>query len=124
MTERISIFLGNRDGYTVKRLAEFELTGKPGHFVTIIGSVEQIIFILAHRRKLVSKGRIDMDMAGGAGAAASAQREQLVNPTVPDNLHDRKTVTPFQNNGLTFTGNNVEFGHHLLRYCYARAMHR
>jgi hypothetical protein len=36
-------------------------------------SLEQIVFVLAHFRQAIGKGRVDMHMAGGARAAAAAQ---------------------------------------------------
>ena len=46
----------------------------------MIGAVEQIVFVRTHFGQAVGKGRVDMHMAGRAGAAAAAQSEQFVKP--------------------------------------------
>src|SRR3546814_11178099 len=50
-------------------------------------------------RSFVGEGRIDMDVAGRAGATAAAKRKQLVEAVVADHLHQREAVLGLQSVG-------------------------
>jgi len=53
----------------------------------MIGRIEQLVLVPLHRLQPLKPFAIDVDVAGRAGAAASAEREQLVEPVVADVLH-------------------------------------
>ncbi len=55
----------------------------------MIRAVEQIVLVLRHRRQLDLA--VDIDVTGRAGAAAAAQREDLVDAAVAQHLHDRQS---------------------------------
>src|SRR5690606_34781959 len=67
-----SIFLGDRHPKPVELVGQRDLAGKARILVAMVRAVEQVVFVLAHRREQVLEGRIDMDVAGGAAAAAAA----------------------------------------------------
>ena len=50
---------------------------------------EKLVFVLARRSHECAESRVDVDMAGGAGAHAAADREQFVEPGLFDILHHR-----------------------------------
>src|SRR3546814_3559610 len=52
-----------------------------------------------------------MDMAGGAGAAPSAQRQQLVEAVVADHLHDAEASLPFDRGFASVACDDRELGH-------------
>ena len=58
----------------------------------MVGAIEQIVFVLAHFRQAIGKGRVDMHMSGGARTAAAAKREQFIKTIVADDFHQRQAV--------------------------------
>jgi hypothetical protein len=64
---------------------------------------------------LAGKGRIDMDVAGRAGAAATAQREQLVHAPVSNDFHDGQTIRSLENDFRAFPCDDFQLGHYSLR---------
>src|SRR3546814_2429857 len=50
-------------------------------------------------------------MTRGAGAATTAQRQKLVDTTVPYYFHHALSIAGFQNQFVAFTGNHNQFGH-------------
>ena len=58
----------------------------------MVRTVEQIMFVLAHRGKTIRKLRIDIDMARRARAASAAQCEHFVDPSVAQDLHHAQAV--------------------------------
>ena len=86
--------------------------------IAMIRTVEQIIFVFAHGRNLVEECRINMDVAGGTGAASATQREQFIDAAVPDDFHHGQPFLALENNLFAFTRNHVDLGHYLLRFPY------
>lgn len=84
-----SIFSGDRHLKTVERIAERDLAGQTRKFIAVIRAVEQIVFVFGHRGQLVGKGRVNVDMAGGAAAATAAQSQQFIIAIVANHFHDR-----------------------------------
>src|SRR4030081_1234140 len=54
----------------------------------MIGTVEQILPLRAHRRQAIYESRINEDMTGAAGTTSTAKRQQFIESVVANNLHD------------------------------------
>ena len=86
--------------------------------VPMIRAVKQIILVLAHGRNLVEERCVNMNVACRARAASATEREQFVDPAVPDDLHHGEPFLAIQDDLFAFTGNHVNLGHYLLRFPY------
>ena len=86
--------------------------------IPMIRTVEQIIFVFAHGRKLVEKRWVHMYVACRAGAASATKRQQFINAAVPDDFHHGQPFLAFENDLFAFTRNHVDLGHYLLRFPY------
>src|SRR3546814_269790 len=87
MTLSDSILFGDPHLQPIERIAERDLARQARIFVAVAGRIEQVVLVLAHRGKRVRVAGLDMDVAGRAGTAAAAQREQFVEPGVADIFH-------------------------------------
>ncbi|MFT5328944.1 MAG: hypothetical protein ACI9TB_001546 [Parasphingorhabdus sp.] len=83
-----SVFFGDPDFQTIEIIGKFDLAAEPRKFVTVIAAFKQVILVFAHFRQFRFPVRVDMNMAGGAGAAAAAQRQQLVKAIIANRFHD------------------------------------
>ena len=72
----------------------------------MIGAVEQIFLVLAAGWQSACKIRIDINMAGRAGAAAAAQRQKLVKTIVADHFHQAHAFISLNLVGLARTIHN------------------
>src|SRR3981081_2054632 len=54
----------------------------------MIGTIEQIVLLRAHRRQAIHELRINEDMTGAAGTTSTAKRQQFIEPVVANDLHD------------------------------------
>src|SRR5258708_12618645 len=54
----------------------------------MIGTVEQIVLLRAHRRQAIYELRINEDMTGAAGTTSTAKRQQFIESVVTNDLHD------------------------------------
>ena len=72
------IFHGNFEMYAVQFRRQTNLARKPGKFVAVRRTVEQIILIGIHRWQLSKKRGRDMNMAGSTTAAATTQSQKLI----------------------------------------------
>src|SRR3546814_2914430 len=79
--------------------------------VAMVGTVEQVVLILADRGQAVGEGRVDEDMAGRAGAAAAAQRQQFVKAVVADDLHHGKAALRLHRLFFARTVDHDQFRH-------------
>lgn len=84
------VFLRNRDLEAIERISEVYLARQARLGVAMCRAIEQVIFIFGDRIDLISKGWINMDVAGRARAATAAQREQLIKARIADDFHDRQ----------------------------------
>ena len=74
MSDRSGLLFGRVDNKPFKRLAYTNLTGKPRIRPHIIGEIEHVLFHRFRRTDSLSPSRIDIDMAGRAGAGPAAFR--------------------------------------------------
>src|SRR3546814_13515124 len=91
-----SIHARDRNQDAVERGTERDLAREARRLVAVLRAVEKIILVVAHWRQFVGEGRIDMDVAGRAGATAAAKRKQLVEAVVAEHLHQRAAVLALQ----------------------------
>ncbi len=77
----------------------------------MVGRIEQVVLVLAHRLDPVDEGRIDMDVAGRARAAAAAQRQHFVDPGIADRFHHRNPGAGLNFLFLTGTVDHDKLGH-------------
>ncbi len=102
-----------RDSYlqSVKLSGERNLARQARGFGAVIAAFEQIVFIFADRRKLVSCAAIDMDVARRARTASAAQREQFVKAIVADGFHHGQAIFDFDFARLAFAIGDDQLWH-------------
>src|SRR5258708_30658503 len=54
----------------------------------MIGTIEQIVLLRAHRRQAIYELRVNEDMTGAAGTTSTAKRKQFIESVVANDLHD------------------------------------
>jgi len=69
-----SIHGRNRDNQTVEVARDAQLARESRRGPAMIGAIQQIILVIAHRRQAADKCRIDKNVAGCTGTGATAQR--------------------------------------------------
>ena len=99
------------DTQPVKLGREQDLAGEPASLDAMVGRVEQIVLVGLGRADLADPFRVDMDVAGRAGAAAAAQCEQLVEAVVADILHDAPADAALDRLFGAVAGDDDELGH-------------
>jgi hypothetical protein len=79
-----------RDGQAepVERVFESDLAREAGLVRSAPRAIQQVALVRTDRGQHSGKDRVDVDMAGGAGAAAAAQGHDLVDAIVAEGLHD------------------------------------
>jgi hypothetical protein len=77
----------------------------------MVGTVEQVVLILAGRGQAFGEGRVDKDMSGRAGAAAAAQGQQFIKTIVADDLHHGKAALRLYRLLFTRTVDHNQFRH-------------
>lgn len=82
-----STFRRNRYAQSGQPRTQFYLAGQSRALVAMVRSVEQIAFVLAHRRQHSCEIGVHEDMAGGARTHAATQSQQIVEERVTDRFH-------------------------------------
>ena len=77
----------------------------------MVRAVEKIILVVRCSGELIGKFRIDEDVAGGAGATATAQCKELIDAAFPDHLHDGVAFLALERQSFAATGRDVDSHH-------------
>ena len=78
---------------------------------SMAGTVQKIVLVAGHGRNLISPFGRYIYMTGGAAAAPTAEREDLIQAILAQHLHDRETRGCNQLVGRARAGENDQLDH-------------
>lgn len=89
MIESNSVLLRDADTKAVQLLGKWNLARQTRVSISRRGAVEEVVLVLGHGGQVTGAGRVNVDMARGARQAAAAKGNELVDPGIPDVVHNR-----------------------------------